>query len=221
MLIRSHGVWVKKIVCERNRGREGIPACPQYSPKPKRSSLFPTQMFFWLFWCSALIDANKPYLCIGWWLLALYYHTFPLLSPVPLFSLSALLCQDNPTSISMCFLFFFFFTLSLFLSLFLSACPSFVLRWWAHHQELPSHSSRRSAKRPPRGRTHRRPVPRSHVHNSPTGHSHSCNQPPAGSADPQCLRWSLPDDLGHPWTVDISVCERSWKSPKQLCLFAF
>lgn len=38
-------------ICVRKRGREGIPTWPQYLTKPKQSSLFSTQMFFWLFWC--------------------------------------------------------------------------------------------------------------------------------------------------------------------------
>lgn len=38
-------------ICVRKRGMEGIPTWPQYLTKPKQSSLFSTQMFFWLFWC--------------------------------------------------------------------------------------------------------------------------------------------------------------------------
>lgn len=68
-----------------------------------------------------------------------------------------------------------------------SACASTLLLWRAHHQELPCHSPRRPAQRPPRGRTHRGPVPGCHVYTSQTGHSHSHQQPSADSAHPKCL----------------------------------
>lgn len=112
------------------------------------------------------------------------------------------------------------------------ACPSSLLLWGAHDQKLSRHSPRRAAQRAPRGRSHRRSVPGCHVHASPTGDSHSRQQPTAGSAHPQRLKLPLSVPANTNCSIFflrkiqkstqklISVCERSWKSQTQLCLYS-
>lgn len=143
---------------------------PAHNIQPNQSRAVPTQMFFL---------AVLMLVCWSMWTSHIYVLTDEIWQLTSLFSFN-FLCWDNLTSISL-FLFFPPFSP-------LSARSSPVLRRWAHHQELPRHSSRRPAERAPRGRTHRRSVPGRHVHTSPTGHSYSRQQPSAGSAHPQHLR---------------------------------
>lgn len=168
-------------------------------PNQSRAVYSPRRCFFGRFDVGTLIES---YLCVDWWVLAVYYHTFS--SPTnPLFPLNSLLS-------SLCF-----FSVSL------SARPPSLLLWGAHDQELPRHSSRRPAQRAPGGRAHRRSVPGCHVHASQTGHAHGRQQPSAaGSAHPQRLKIASPSSCQLCGTVGPTTAVHE-KSLSINCLFLY
>lgn len=85
-------------VCERE---QGIPFWPQYLTKPKRSSLFPTQMIFGCFNVGMLSNVNKSYLWVAWWVLA-FTTTHSSSLVIWLFSFITPSCWDYPISNSVC-----------------------------------------------------------------------------------------------------------------------